>query len=177
MEIIVKSWRSEPKEDWRREYNKVEIFDYPSHDQFLNLKQNTGYCYVSNIYLNGLVNYVEPLFLICSQKYSNDEEFNEIIKYLESIDLNARPCEWYHTDLSKIEDVTYYIGENESSYLLFNYDNDCSCCMIVRFDKKDFNFNQVKNYCLNQAAYESFWYNQENPRYIELPKPQGWIKW
>ena len=39
MEIIVKSWRSEPKEDWRREYNKVEIFDYPSHDQFLNLKQ------------------------------------------------------------------------------------------------------------------------------------------
>ena len=177
MEIKVKFWKSEPKEDWEREYNKVEIFDYPSHDQFLNLKQNTGYCYVSSTYLNGLVNYVDHLYLICSQVYCNDEEFNKIIEYLEGIDLNTTPCEWYHTDLSKIEDVTYYIGENESSYLLFNYDSDCSCCMIIRFDKKDFSFDQVKNYCLNQAAYESFWYNHENPRYIELPKPQGWIKW
>lgn len=178
MDITVKFWKTKP--DNQRHRDKIEIFEYPSREQMLNLRQNTGYCYVSDTYLNGLVNYVSPLYLICSQKYSNDEEFDRIIKELEDIDMNTRPCKWYHTNLAEISDNTYYIGENKISYLLFNYDRDNSDCMIIRFDKMDFTFNQVKEYLLDQAAYESFWYSNndinEFPRYIELPKPQGWIK-
>lgn len=169
MNIEVKFWESDPGDDWRKDYEKMEMFEYPDKEQFLNLKQNTGYCYVSCTYLNGLVNYADSLYLICSQKYSEDEEFEEIIEKLKNKD-------WYHTDLSSIEDNTYLISENESSYLLFSYDRDCSDCMIVRFNKEDFTFDQVKDYCLNQAAYESYWYNHENPKYIELPNPHGWIK-
>lgn len=178
MKVNVKFW---DKEETSNKFgNKINFIDYPEHDNFFELKENTGYDYVSASYLNGLVNYVTPIYLICSQKYSNDEEFDKIIEYLKNIDMEAWPCEWYHTDLSKIEDNVYYLGKTESSYVIFCYDRDCSDCMILRLSKKDFTLNDAKEIMLDQAKYESNSYanNDENEfsRYIELPSPTGWIK-
>ena len=176
MEIRVKSWNDYIPQDI--DISKIDVYEYPNDEQFFELKQNTEYVYVSSSYLNGLINYVKPLYLVCSQKYTYYEEFDKIIEKLQKINMDAWPCSWYHTDFSEIEDNIYYLGETDSSYIIFNYDRDCSDCAIARLDKKDFTFEQAKIYMMEQAKYEAelYSYNVCNLRYIELPNPQGWIK-
>lgn len=184
MDIKVKYFKSTLNELSNNILNYIDIIDYPDSERLFNLEQNTGYASISSSYLNGLVNYVKPLYLICFQKHCNDEQFDEVIKYLQNIDINRLPNEWYHTDFSKLNDNVYYLGEIETSYVIFKYDIDCSECMIIRINKNDFCFEDVKEAMLKIAYNESYYYNESHYyndinhyyRYIELPDPKGWIQ-
>lgn len=175
MDINIGHWKEDitEREDWRILDRKLMKIEFPGIEHLLEFKQNTVYFYVNSDYLNGLVNKVEWKYLICTQKYRTDEEFDELIKRLKGY----KHEDWYHTDLGEIGDTTYLLGETESSYIIFGFDQDSTCSMIGRLGKDEFDFSQAQLYLLGNASFDSYWYERSDaPRFIVLPKPEGWIK-
>lgn len=151
-------------------YGINDIIDYPKREKLFNFQIGTGYAYVSHTYLNGLVNYVKPRYLILAKIYSDDLKFEEILSKLSNITYQN----WYNTDLGKLEDEIYLIGELDDSWVVFDSDLDCSDCMILRVPKSNCDFDKCKELLINIIRYRSN-YEHKDGTYVELPLPRGWI--
>ena len=107
-----------------------EDYDYPSGDQLLEgVPVNTLYSYVSSYYLNGFINYIEPIKAIMVERYSDEEELESNAQTV------AKFNEKFHSNFSDLPDDVLIAAESNNSYWFFWYDKDCSDCQIGRLSK------------------------------------------
>lgn len=151
----------------------LDVNEYPSREMlFEGVKKDSAFHYVSHTYLNGLINYTKPIkaFLMFDYVYQSDDKEN-ILNKIESLSEQN----WFHTDLGSFGTSAVVISELEDSYVLFFYDADVSDCSIYRINKS-YSFNDILSFTLSEMKCRQEFENPTCDEYIELPLPQGWIK-
>jgi hypothetical protein len=167
--------------------NKKTIMDYFNdeveypNDVALNpLPMNTFWSYISSTFLDGFINYVEPLKIYVLDRYADDKT--------DAVLNLSKQC---HTKLSQFGDDIILLGKienNEDSlnkFMLFWFDMDVSDCCIGRFETTDNNetvFEALVNWLEEKKAenkgkvfHES--YDNGVLGFHELPKSfiEGWV--
>lgn len=141
--------------------------------------------YVSNTFLDGLVNYIENHRAFMINRYGIDEDddipntdnVTQQDRYLKAAELIA---EMPHSKLLTFDDVLLFGKTDNSLYYLW-YDRDVSDCCIDRVSKKtfpDLTLDQYIQIILTHLT-ENFdhWkhdFNQVEPIFVEF-KPRGWV--
>lgn len=128
----------------------MDTYEYPSSqiEEFGGIPQNTLYDYVSESFLNGLVNYGSNHVGFLLARYGikkstgivgdgdpyNPEHYLPVTEaaYQEYADTASRQP---HFQATGDDWLIYY--ETETSYFHIWYDRDCSDCCIARFSKYD----------------------------------------
>lgn len=102
-------------------------FDYPQSVAENGVPENTLYSYISNTYLAGFINYVDPIKAVMINRYRTDGYNHEE----ESTKINVR----VHTDINTLQDDVLVAAQTENDYWFFWFDRDSSDCVIGRFNK------------------------------------------
>lgn len=108
--------------------------EYPNDVALNPLPMNTFWSYISSTFLNGFINYVEPLKVYVLDRYEDD-------KTDEVLNLSKQ----YHTELSQFGDDIILLGKIENNdddlnkFMFFWFDMDVSDCCIGRFETTDNN--------------------------------------
>lgn len=173
-----------------------DLIDYPKDIADNPLPFGTLYQYVSATFLNGFINYINPLYCFLLDRYTSP---TENIKSKEAF--MERGCnqlyvdydgtkgdllnkilkddyEWYHTTLDIFQDDIIILGKlpnTDDGYIFFWFDMDVSDCFIGRF-KTDDKVEEIYLTILN--ALEESQDKKTIFGYHELPKSflTGWIK-
>lgn len=142
-----------------------EVDEYPTlHDLRTGLKEGVCFSYVSNSYVDGMINYLgDFVYGVHFEKY-NDE-------------MPIIPEKQYHTRFSRLEDDKFLVFQDGRTFTFVHYDWDVSDCSIGWFPK-DLTFEQIKEriqlHLSQEAGTES---GLKVPRYVEIPKDwvTGWL--
>ena len=156
------------------EMHKTEI-EYPERKLLLNgVKQDSKYCYVSNTYLNGFINYVDIISAAMIYDYAGEDEWNT---FCENVD-NLK--DKYHTNVSDSDkfDTIVILGKSEDSYWIFVSDRDNSDCSITRLYKEAFKNDDKAIKCFKASL--SIFAEQVHPddaKFKEIPTEyfKGWV--
>jgi len=109
----------------------METVEYPTHEQFLSgIQPGISYDYVSSVYLNGFINYVDIIDAFMIRRYM---DFAESIERIKTKIKNKE----FHTnvqDSSEYDDILI-LGKTEDMYVYFWNDCDCSDCCIGAINK------------------------------------------
>jgi len=150
--------------------------DYPDPTNGL-LPINQQYFYISSIFLDGWINYVTIIkaFLI-----TNYEPYDNNLKSLENFnDINFNHI---HTKINKFfdDDVALLAKSKSGQFWFFYYDQDCSDCIIGRFETADSNevvMQYFTNFCNKLSLSYTNADNLEIKPAIELDVKmfKGWI--
>ncbi len=103
----------------------TETFEYPDPTQ-IDVTQS-GWClhYISSTFLDGWINYVEPVKAFVVSRYADD--FQTVKAQLAAWE--AKPP--YHTKLGTLGDDVLLLAKDKSGrYWFFHFDNDDSDCSI-----------------------------------------------
>jgi len=153
-----------------------ELFDekieYPNNLAEVGIEQGVLLRCVSNSYLNGLINYVDPFFVCVIERYTDwsKESLNDEIKLVEKA---------YHTQYNFVNDDVILLAETENSLWFFWSDKDCSDCSIGRITKT-ISKDDFKQKLINWIVSHPYVDRNENTEaivgnYIEMKMPTGWI--
>lgn len=138
--------------------NKYEnIFDlfrdseeYPQNIAERGVEENYVYCYVSNTFLNGFINYVKVIKAVVVERYTCPPDC-ECINIHNGVTTKSDRCVvWdspkfherlkpmlaHHSNWSYAPDDVWILAETENFYWFFWYDRDCSDCAIGRASKE-----------------------------------------
>jgi hypothetical protein len=159
----------------------IELFettiDHPENLIETGVPDNTLYNYVTDSYLNGLINLTDPIFGCVIERY---EDWNKLDKTKWKIELKKE----MHPKLSVFGDDVIILSESYNFYWFFWYDCDNSDCSIGKIHKL---IVPKKDYILSLERYiKSFPYVERDEdvetivgNYFELPLEylkRGWIK-
>jgi hypothetical protein len=146
-----------------------ETEQYPENICERGVPQDTLFEYVSNTFLDGLINYVSDHRAYMLERYGKFENGKHVEHKVTDIEaMKTKLEDDVHTALSTCPDDVVVLAESQNSYWFFYYDWDCSDCEIGRVDRASFD------------SFEKFVEHfKENSRgnMIMLPKPTGWISW
>lgn len=148
--------------------------EYPKGVAERGVENNTMYSYISNTFVNGFVNYIEIFWSCVIERYEvwDMEVVNQTVQAASS---------HVHTDYKGYGDDCLLLGETENCYWLIWFDLDVSDCMIGRMDKAKSTPEEliafVKAFIESHDAPINRGKNTEGitGRFIELPKPTGWL--
>jgi len=111
-----------------------ETVDYPIDCVEEGVPRNTLFCYISDSYLNGFINYVNNDKAVMIKRYREEGAYSELISSFG---------EQYHSKLSILPDDVLIAGSSKNSYWFFWYDKDNSDCCIGQFDQMKCSKGQV----------------------------------
>lgn len=148
----------------------LDAFDYPSSQiaETGGIGQNTFYDYVSNSFLDGLVNYanIQKAFIVGGDDLDR-------ARYRTHEELVASLNSQVHSKLNCGQDVIL-LGNTDKSFWLFWYDQDCSNCALLRIERSFFqDFEQFVSSVLGFVK-ESEHGRGSKPTLFEF-EPKGWI--
>jgi hypothetical protein len=150
--------------------NFFDLFDnsyeYPDNLAETGVPNHTLFEYVSNTYLNGLINYVDPFFVCVISRYKDWSKEKIDFKKWDKI------ASEYHTDYSGIiqDDDIILLAESDNSYWYFYADGDVSDCEIGRIAKNKISKKKLKKMLIDFINNDS-----DLGSYYELPLPKGWV--
>lgn len=104
--------------------DKVEFM---KEDLISNFRSGFIYFYIGSTFLNGYINYVEPIKMYLLERYRTQGK-----NYEEKVWLPFINKPQYHTHFLYLDDDILILGETESHYYFFWYDCDLSDCAIGR---------------------------------------------
>lgn len=158
MEVITKEYVDS------KEIGSLNIYDlfdedieYPDNDEIVEgVNVGVNFCYISNTYLNGFINYVDIIGGYMIRRYKvlekdieksreNNNQSKEDLSWEEScklVDKLSNGCHTCLSDSNKFDDQLI-LAKNSNSYWLFWNDCDCSDCCIGRLDIKLFESDEV----------------------------------
>lgn len=169
-----------------------ENIEYPRKLALDPIPYGTVWTYVSSTFLNGFINYVEPIKCYVIDRYTSDDKNVGDKEYITKGDLKkkiiAGELDVYHTDLSSFEDDIIMLADigEKGHYMFFWFDMDVSDCSIGRFKTEDTKedviqsvvnwLEQEKKENAEQVIKESF--DSGICDYTELPLSfiSGWVK-
>ena len=175
-----------------------ENIDYPKEVAHDPIPYGTVWCYISSTFLNGFINYVEPIKCYLIDRYTSDNkkvDDNHTKGELKEKILSGEN-ETFHTKLNCFRDDIIILAEIETNnydsnnklnkFMFFYFDEDVSDCCIGRFETND-SKEEVIQSIINWLEREKLNNNgriiNENTEsgiinYTELPPSflQGWIK-
>ena len=147
--------------------------EYPKNVAERGVQNNTLYSYISNTFLDGLINYVDVFWACVIERYEvwDMQIMKETITAVSSN---------HHTKYSAYIDDCLLLAETDHCYWFFWYDRDVSDCMIGRMDKSI--AIKADLIALTKAFVESHDAPIERGencegitgRWMELPNPTGW---
>lgn len=171
--------------------------DYPNNIMENPIPYNICWSYVSSTFLNGFINYVEPIKVFVIDRYSSNkeevtcEQFKGTKRELKDkiISGDIKP---FHTDLGCFNDDIMILAEFEhekdelNHFIYFWFDCDVSDCVIGKFkteDTKEQVIQSLVNF-LEQRKEENKDFEIEEHmdngilNYTELPLSflNGWLK-
>lgn len=157
--------------------NNKEFFDlfddseeYPENVAERGVPQNTVYHYISTTFLNGLINYVDNKMAIMIERYTEFDD-NDISEYTAHLKDNIHSNYSGSVFRNVIDDVVIF-GETEDSYWYFYSDGDCSDSDIGRVEKDRVgSLEEFKKLYIESLKSNGYY----SGKYIELPKPSGWV--
>ena len=161
------TWKPEP-------FGLLEYFDedieYPEEIAEKGVPNNTIYTYVSTSFLNGYINYVEPMFAIMIERYV-DLDTPKVRGFLEL-------QKWApHTTYDSSPDDVWVIAETENCWWLFWSDRDVSDCCIGRLDKSKLPKEELRQSVMSWLSKLGTSKTSDiTGRYIELAPFVGWVK-
>lgn len=126
------------KEIWDYFSDEIEFPKEVAHDP---IPYGTIYQYISATFLNGFINYVEPIATFVIDRYEPRDKKIEMIEAIRSGEEKIR-----HTKLDMFEDDVIVLGriptettKNDVNrrYMFFWFDKDVSDCFIGRFITDD----------------------------------------
>jgi hypothetical protein len=158
----------------KKDIDFMELFDfceeYPDNLSETGVPQDTLFEYVSNTFLNGLINYVEPFFVCVVERYKDWDEENIDFKKWDKI---ASEFHTNYIDIMQDDDIIL-LAESKNSWWYFYSDGDVSDCEIGRISKEKITKKEFQLKLIKHIKYNCF-NDKENGRYYELPLPKGWI--
>ena len=110
--------------------DKLDHYEYPNSKLLVQgIQPNTWFEYISSTYLNGLINYVNPVHIVLMERYTmhNEDKIKERISELE------KAC---HTKLGIFDDdiiILATVKDVENEYYIFWFDGDVSDCCLGRY--------------------------------------------
>lgn len=138
--------------------------EYPDNLAERGVPQDTLYAYVSNTFLDGIINYTKVF-----ATYVLAPGYGELSEYEESIEDALSETHTKFHEFGLID--TVLLTETENSLWVFWYDADVSNCIIGRCDKGKATKSRFEELCLSTVE-------KNSPRYKKLDRlPQGWMGW
>lgn len=125
--------------------NIYDLFDneisYPEEDEILDgIPVNVNWSYISNTYLNGIINYVDIIGGFMIRRYKSLRAvWEESCKNIDKLK------DTFHTNLSNSDefDDQIILAKGANSYWLFWNDCDCSDCEIGRLSTDHFDSDET----------------------------------
>jgi len=175
-----------------------DTIDYPDIANCEILKDGDYYEYIAHTFLNGFINYVEPLKAFVIDRYNlvgskvydpmeeeeiltlhvnideswKDLEFNTKNSLHQYLKKNVERFSFFHTDLRMFQDDVMFLGESDDYYFVFHFDMDVSDCCVGKFKKKNINKEELiidfQKWCLEESENRIFEFKKE---WIK-----GWVK-
>jgi hypothetical protein len=141
------------------------VIEYPNEELLNGIENNTMYRYVSNFFVNGIINYVDIYYAITIKRYVGGCKLNFDTTITNELDQQGR----YHTEYNKLSDDVLVLAGTENELWMFWSDRDVSDCKIFRTNK-DITKEQFKKLFINWIKEKGY------DHYYELPIPNGWCK-
>jgi hypothetical protein len=188
--------------DLFEEYFTEGVIEYPSLIATDILPWNVKWRYISQAFLNGFINYVEPVKAYVLSRYTSWDQFIghvEIRDNFRLIDFHGTKLEVYekiiepgrmsHTELSCLCDDIVILAtpkdldvNSPSLYYYFWFDMDVSDCCIGRFkthDSLEVVVDKFTSHCIEQGVQLSKSYigHEEQPRELPIHFFEGWVSW
>jgi hypothetical protein len=160
-------------------FNEIYFSDSTEYPEIGDLndimQEGILYCYISHTFLNGFINYVEPLQVYIIDRYHIDSqepvenENREIVLHVtkergwetkivttkqDAFDILNSDYKVYHTKLGMFDDDVLFLGKTERYYWFFWFDCDVSDCCIGRFQTDESEEEIIKaftEYCLDKT--------------------------
>lgn len=155
-----------------------DVVEYPKDVAYNPVPYNVGWTYISATFLNGFINYVNPIACYVVNRYTKEnadisernisvrndgswEKFNGTKKELIDLIVSGEK-EMYHTDLSCFDDDVIILAEIEdernnekglNKFMFFWFDMDVSNCSIGRIkteDYKEFVIEALENWLIEE---------------------------
>jgi len=137
--------------------------EYPDNLAERGVPQDTLYEYVSNTFLDGIINYVEVFAL-----YVLGPGYGELSEYEESIGEALKATHTKFREFGLLE--TILLAKTKNSLWVFWYAPDVSDCFIGRCDIEKVTKSRFEELFLGTIA--------KGPGYKKLDRlPHGWIGW
>lgn len=137
----------------------------------------SGWCmhYISSTFLDGWINYVEPVRAFVVSRYADD--FSDVKATLAAWTANPP----YHTEMSKLgDDVLLLAKDKASRYWFFHFDNDVSDCSIGVLDAEA-SARAVDAFAAYAASaardFQKSYGGTGEALDIPLSLLMGWVKW
>lgn len=181
-----------------------DTVEYPKDIAYNPIPWNVVWTYISSTFLNGFVNYVNPIACYVVNRYTKEDDKLDFNNLLESgerfngtkkelidniISGNYKP---YHTDLSCFEDDIIILAEikddrnNEkgvNKFMFFWFDMDVSDCSIGRIkteDYKEFVVESLENWLTKEFKenknHEENHEDENGFHKLPLSFLKGWLK-
>ena len=120
----------------------IDFVEYPDDEMVIHgLNMDVGFFYISNTYLNGLINYIPIIDAYLINRYSYD--IDKFDKCCEIFDNYTKQNNFHFNLTHAFNDPDYsdellLLCENDYCYMLFDVDPDCSDCSIAKIRKDHF---------------------------------------
>jgi len=102
-------------------------YDCPENMAERGVPEDTIFCYVSNTFLDGFINYVDVIKVVMVRRYDPDTDHSEVIKKFNRTG---------NSSFRELPDDVLLIAKSENDYWFFWFDGDVSDCCIGRFSKE-----------------------------------------
>lgn len=169
-------------------FNYVE--DYPKKVIADILPMDILWCYISSTFLNGLVNYTDPVKCFIVHRYTElDEKVGkpswadkELTKQEIWNEVSSDPFRFFHMNLHVFGDDLALLSYKDGVYSYFWFDCDVSDCEVGRFETSE-SLDQVikdfEEYVIKQndeMGYTASGTSEPWEIKIEWLKRWGWLK-
>ena len=148
--------------------NFFDIFkdseDYPKNIAERGVPEGMLYQYVSNSFLDGLINYTEPFWGCIIERYTKFEDMSA--ERWREITCCASPLKNFGDDI-------LILSETLNSLWFFWYDQDNSGCSIGRVAKKFLRKSFMQELLTRWVASQRKEPTSMTGRFVELP--EGWL--
>jgi hypothetical protein len=166
--------------------------EYPTNVVDNPIPYGTLYSYISSTFLNGFINYTEPIKCYLIDRYTPDDEIITVPnikgpkKELKEKVLSGE-IDCFHTDLDCFEDDIIILSKIQNNkYRFFWFDMDVSDCSVGKFETTDSQEDVIQSVvnwlddCKSKNKGRIVENNLDNGiiNYTELPLSflKGWIK-
>lgn len=129
--------------------------DYPQEVVHNILPYGTIWCYISNTFLNGLVNYAKPIKCYILERHSDNNKQvrissispklkysgtkNELINKINSFELKFHEASLriFNDDVIILSEIPTTLNDDINRYIFFWFDYEVSDCCIGKFETND----------------------------------------
>lgn len=141
-----------------------DTYEYPKIAEHCGVPENTLFCYISDSFLDGFINYFDFVNAYVVHRYRDEPAPKEEIEIFNNT---------HHSKISLLEDDVLILSQSERDWWFFWYDQDCSDCAIERFSKEIASHNTVqrlfKEFCVGDRKH---FYFKGDGQQIKL---KGWV--